>query len=70
MIEIMIEMNIFNLPHIFMHIILFFISFISTMMVFKPILRIALKGNILDNPDSRKLQKHPVPVLGGVGVFR
>lgn len=39
------------------------------MMVFTPILRIALKGNILDNPDPRKLQKHPVPVLGGVAVF-
>ncbi len=62
-------MNIINLPHILRHIILFFIAFISTMMVYKPILRVALKGNILDNPDLRKLQKHPVPVFGGVAVF-
>lgn len=50
-------------------IILFLISFISTMIVFKPILRIALKKNIVDNPDARKLQKTPVPVMGGIAVF-
>ena len=62
-------MDILNLPHILRHIILLFISFISTMMVYKPVLRVALKGNILDSPGSRKLQKNPVPVLGGVAVF-
>lgn len=25
--------------------------------------------NIVDNPDARKLQKNPVPVLGGIAVF-
>jgi UDP-N-acetylmuramyl pentapeptide phosphotransferase/UDP-N-acetylglucosamine-1-phosphate transferase len=25
--------------------------------------------NIVDNPDARKLQKYPVPVLGGIAVF-
>ena len=25
--------------------------------------------NIVDNPDARKLQRRPVPVLGGVAVF-
>lgn len=39
------------------------------MMVFKPVLRIALKKNIVDNPDARKLQKHPIPVMGGIAVF-
>ena len=63
------DMNILDLPHMLRHIILFLISFISTMLVYKPILRMALKGNVLDNPDPRKLQKHPVPVLGGVAVF-
>ena len=48
---------------------LFFISFISTMIVFKPILRIAIKKDIVDNPDARKLQKKPVPVMGGIAVF-
>lgn len=48
---------------------LFLISFISTMIVFKPILRIAIKKDIVDNPDARKLQKRPVPVMGGIAVF-
>ena len=50
-------------------VILFLIAFISTMFVFKPILRIAKSKNIVDNPDPRKLQKKPVPVMGGVAVF-
>ncbi|MCQ2151642.1 MAG: undecaprenyl/decaprenyl-phosphate alpha-N-acetylglucosaminyl 1-phosphate transferase [Bacteroidales bacterium] len=62
-------MDILNLAYKYRLVILFFISFISTMMVFKPILRIALKKNIVDNPDARKLQKHPVPVMGGIAVF-
>lgn len=33
------------------------------------ILRIAKAKNIVDNPNARKLQKTPVPVLGGVVVF-
>ena len=48
---------------------LFLISFISTMIVFKPILRIAIKKDIVDNPDARKLQKRPIPVMGGIAVF-
>ena len=31
--------------------------------------KIALLKNIVDNPDARKLQRTPVPVLGGVAVF-
>lgn len=36
---------------------------------FQPhILRIAKEKNIVDNPDARKLQRIPVPVMGGVAV--
>lgn len=31
-------------------------------------LRFALKHNIVDNPDARKLQKTPIPVFGGIAV--
>ncbi len=62
-------MELFNLAYKYRLIILFFISFISAMMVFKPILRIALKGKIMDTPNSRKLQTHSVPVMGGIAVF-
>lgn len=30
---------------------------------------VAIKKKIVDNPNARKLNKQPVPVLGGVGVF-
>lgn len=33
------------------------------------ILRIAKTKNLVDNPDARKLQKEPVPVMGGIAVF-
>lgn len=33
------------------------------------LVEIALMKNIVDNPDARKLQRTPVPVLGGVAVF-
>ena len=42
---------------------------ISTTWIFKKTLRIAIKKNIVDNPDARKIQRIPVPVLGGVAVF-
>lgn len=33
------------------------------------ILCIAKDKNLVDNPDARKLQKEPVPVMGGIAVF-
>ena len=33
------------------------------------LVKIALLKNLVDNPDSRKLQRQPVPVLGGIAVF-
>lgn len=37
--------------------------------VYFKILRIALSKNLVDNPEARKLQKRPVPVMGGMAVF-
>lgn len=48
---------------------LFSVALISTWWIFKKVLKIALIKNIVDNPDARKLQKVPVPVLGGIAVF-
>lgn len=53
----------------FRMIIIFLISFVATWLVFNPLLKIAKKRSLLDNPDERKLQKSPVPVLGGAAVF-
>lgn len=37
--------------------------------IFKKILKIAKIKNLVDNPNARKLQKTPVPMLGGVAVY-
>ena len=44
-------------------------SVIAVSVVHPWLVRIALLKNIVDNPNARKLNKVPVPVLGGVGVF-
>ena len=50
-------------------IILFCVSLLSTWWIFRKVHRIAQMKNVVDNPDARKLQDHPVPVLGGLSVF-
>lgn len=54
---------------VFVMIILFAISLVMTSLIYGPILKIAKDKKIFDNPDARKLQKSPVPVMGGVAVF-
>ncbi len=43
-------------------------AFLSTSWIYGHVLRIAVEKDITDNPGARKLQKEPVPVLGGVAV--
>lgn len=47
----------------------FLAALIASAWVFPLVLRIAKKKNIVDNPDARKLQRVPVPVLGGMAVM-
>ena len=49
--------------------ILFAVALTVTWAIYGPTLKIALQKGIVDNPDARKLQKRPVPTLGGVVVF-
>lgn len=49
--------------------VLFVVSLCATWWIFKKVLNIAKLKNIVDNPDARKLQRVPVPVLGGIAVF-
>ncbi len=37
--------------------------------IYFKILKIALMKGLVDNPDARKLQQRPVPVVGGLAVF-
>jgi len=50
-------------------VISFVIAFVSTWFIYVRVLNFAIKYGIVDNPDARKLQRVPVPVLGGVTVF-
>lgn len=49
--------------------IAFFVSLVLVACIHARVVKIAVKYRIVDNPDKRKLQKEPVPVLGGVAVF-
>lgn len=50
-------------------ILVFFISLIVASLMHQPVLHFAKKHNIYDNPEARKLQRSPVPVMGGFVVF-
>ena len=55
---------------IFYHILIpVIVSMLAAIWIFPRVLRIALMKNIVDNPDARKLQRVPVPVMGGVAVM-
>lgn len=47
----------------------FLVAFLATVWIYPKVLHIAKIKNIVDNPDARKLQKTPVPVLGGASVY-
>lgn len=48
--------------------IAFFISFLSTFFLIYPIIRLAYRLNILDIPNQRKVNKVPIPRIGGLGI--
>lgn len=62
-------LDFFNQSPKYKMIVLALISLIACQAVFFPILNLAKKKNLTDDPDARKLQKQPVPVLGGAAVF-
>lgn len=47
----------------------FLVAVLATSWVFPKVLKISLSKNIVDNPDARKLQRIPIPVLGGMAVM-
>lgn len=49
--------------------LVFFISLVVASLMHQPVLYFAQKHNIYDNPEARKLQRRPVPVMGGFVVF-
>ena len=57
------------MPSSLLLIAIFLIACIATQWIFPNVLNVAFQKNIVDNPDARKLQRRPVPVLGGACVF-
>ena len=49
--------------------ITFMVAFVAVCWIHPLLVRMALLKNLVDNPNSRKLQRVPVPVLGGIAVF-
>lgn len=49
--------------------LLFLVAFVVTMLAYPYVLGYARKHGIVDNPNARKLQRVPVPVMGGTTVF-
>lgn len=45
------------------------IAFLVALLTFPYALKLAERYNIVDNPDARKLQRVPIPLLGGLVVF-
>lgn len=49
--------------------IAYIVSVVAVHWIFMKVLKVAKVKGLVDNPDARKLQKTPVPVLGGIAVF-
>jgi UDP-N-acetylmuramyl pentapeptide phosphotransferase/UDP-N-acetylglucosamine-1-phosphate transferase len=54
---------------IYFILLVFFISFLVASFMHQPMLRFARKHLFYDNPEERKLQRRPIPVMGGFVVF-
>ena len=59
----------YNTYKIFTVLIAAIMALMAVRWIYFRILAIAKKKNVVDNPNARKLQKQPVPVMGGIAVF-
>ena len=55
--------------YVWLGIIMAIVAFIVSYAMYPTVLRAARVWRIYDNPDARKLQRYPIPVLGGVTVY-
>lgn len=58
-----------NLYVVLMVLLPVFVSIGAVRWIYFKILKVAKDKNLVDNPEARKLQKAPVPVVGGLAVF-
>ena len=57
------------MPNIYQIIFPALLAFIGTLWIHPKILKIAIAKNLVDNPNARKLQRRPIPNMGGPAVF-
>lgn len=57
------------MPIIYQILISTLLAFLGTLWIHPKILKIAIAKNLVDNPDARKLQRRPIPNMGGPAVF-
>ena len=57
------------MPDVYFIILVFSISLLVAALVHRPVLTFAKKKHFYDNPEARKLQRVPIPVMGGFVVF-
>ncbi|WP_251623409.1 glycosyltransferase family 4 protein [Odoribacter lunatus] len=62
-------MQIFKEYNWLLPIITFLLAFWATSWIHPKMIKLAFRSDIMDKPNCRKLQKKPVPVLGGLAVF-
>lgn len=54
---------------IYFIVLVFLISLVVASLVHRPVLAFAKRRMLYDNPEERKLQRKPIPLMGGVVVF-
>ena len=57
------------MPNIYQIIFPALLAFLGTLWIHPKILKIAIAKNLVDNPNARKLQRRPIPNMGGPAVF-
>lgn len=63
------EVKVFIMSLTLTIVLLGVLAFVVTTLVYPLVLRYAKSHNIVDNPHERKLQRVPVPVMGGIAFF-
>ena len=57
------------MSHIEIAILVFAVSMLMSAVAYPRVLKFAKNHDVVDNPNARKLQRRPVPVLGGMVVY-
>lgn len=55
--------------YVWLGLLLFFVAYMIVWTIYPLVMRMARVWKMYDNPDTRKLQRNPVPVLGGLAVY-